>query len=645
MNSLLVFDAAFFVTFFTFNSGYLDDTPPEISPQEPYEYCSGEEFRARCNGPDEVVVISDATYGRAAAGRCFSEAEQQMGCIANFTEHLEALCSGRRSCTLRVPNPEMDRVNKCPQSLKASLYASYRCVKVAESSCRSCHTAGHAKVTGDRGYLASIVTMETQNDEGGCGSSRCPWLIQVPAGQGINLTLIDFTAGHQQQPQPTSPQHQRPGVPSSDRCSRLLVVKERANPKDSQVCGGRAKWKHIHLSVSHFVEVHVVGQDVFSGKGQFLVYYEAVGCPDITPPKDSRMKRMHDRCEIDCPGTPHKWSLTCVDNKWVGDDVGKCPASSLEVKGTAKPTSSGVWPLLTSLPLNVLITLVVAVTVIIGVVIITTGIVCLKKNRYKSRHRPDSAIYTGACSEFEFRQDLMGANTALVPKPPIAPGTALLVAPSSKPRRPSADLLMPVRDNTYAVDRGMESRPLPAIPDATPHSSIQRDHLNRVMVQIHPSMETVSSNQARPTIVCRGGVGPGRDERRALPPGSPAHRGQAVSAGAGPAASGGALQGDNHHYFILDPDVLVEEPATPCPEHSLGYRSTECQTQPVAMPYRKSPAGQGETGQGRAGLPAGQGSGGANGIQLRPIREGSNPQKKANPQSSGSSNSGIGSWP
>jgi len=33
MNSLLVFDAALFVTFFTFNSGYLDDTPPEISPQ------------------------------------------------------------------------------------------------------------------------------------------------------------------------------------------------------------------------------------------------------------------------------------------------------------------------------------------------------------------------------------------------------------------------------------------------------------------------------------------------------------------------------------------------------------------------------------------------------------------------------------
>ena len=142
-------------------------------------------------------------------------------------------------------------------------------------SCRSCHTSGQAKVTGDRGYLASIVTMETQDDEG-CGSSRCPWLIQVPAGQGINLTLIDFTAGNQQlQPQPTSPQ-QRPGMPSSDRCSRLLVVKERANPKDSQICGGRVRWKHIHLSVSHFVEVHVVGQDVLNGKGQFLVYYEGL---------------------------------------------------------------------------------------------------------------------------------------------------------------------------------------------------------------------------------------------------------------------------------------------------------------------------------------------------------------------------------
>lgn len=200
---------------------------------------------------------------------------------------------------------------------------------------------------------------------------------------------------------------------------------------------------------------------------------------------------------------------------------------------------------------------------------------------------------------------------------------------------------MPVRDNTYAVDRGMESRPLPAIPDATPHSSIQRDHLNRVMVQIHPSMETVNSNQARPTIVCRGGggVGPGR----AVPQASPGHRGHA-----GQAPGGAASQGDNHHYFILDPDVLVEEPATPCPEQSLNYRSAESQTQPaVAMPYRKSPAGQ-EAGQGRAGMPVvvGQGSGGANGIQLRPIREGSsNPSKKGNTQSSSNSSSGIGSWP
>src|SRR6218665_1581895 len=110
---------------------------------EPYEFCAGEEFRPRCGGSDEVVVINDATYGRAAAGRCFSEAEQQMGCIANITEHLDALCSGRRSCTLRVPSAEMNRVNKCPQSMRASLYASYRCVKGKKRVLLSTGGVGH----------------------------------------------------------------------------------------------------------------------------------------------------------------------------------------------------------------------------------------------------------------------------------------------------------------------------------------------------------------------------------------------------------------------------------------------------------------------------------------------------------------------
>ena len=37
------------------------------------------------------------------------------------------------------------------------------------------------------GYLASVVTEET-----GCGSPESPWLLRAPAGQRIQLRLLDF---------------------------------------------------------------------------------------------------------------------------------------------------------------------------------------------------------------------------------------------------------------------------------------------------------------------------------------------------------------------------------------------------------------------------------------------------------------------
>lgn len=252
------------------------------------------------------------------------------------------------------------------------------------------------------------------------------------------------------------------------------------------------------------------------------------------------------------------------------------------------------------------------------------------RNSYKTHRRPESIIYTGASSEFEFRQDLVGANTALMPKS-VVHGTTVSAAPSSKPRHPSTDPLMPGRDNTYAAERCMESRPLPAIPDSTPQSSIQRDHLNQITVQVHPNVintEMGNPNQIRPMVMCRSGPSAGvpRDSRRPQ---------QYLGSGhGGPSA---AAMGDNHHYFILDPDVLEEEPAT---LHSMNYRSAENQVQTVPLNLQILPD---EHKSGRDQIEPDQYDSSNNGIQLRPIRDGSSHQKKTNQQKF--NDSGIGSWP
>lgn len=124
-------------------------------------------------------------------------------------------------------------------------------------------------------YIGSVVTAETQTSTF-CGSSKCPWLIEVQSGQTINITLLDFAM------------EQRGAAPgaglgvgsdsfvSQDPCFRYAVVKEAPNPKPVPVCGGRGRNQLVYSSVTNVVEVHIVSPEVFSRKGQFVLYYEGI---------------------------------------------------------------------------------------------------------------------------------------------------------------------------------------------------------------------------------------------------------------------------------------------------------------------------------------------------------------------------------
>lgn len=82
--------------------------------------------------------------------------------------------------------------------------------------------------------------------------------------------------------------------------------------------------------------------------------FAAIGCPDIVPPRNGRMKRTGNECEIDCPGTNLKWVMTCEENKWVGNTVGKCPGA--EFGPAAGPNSQQSESSSFSLPTGKLIT-------------------------------------------------------------------------------------------------------------------------------------------------------------------------------------------------------------------------------------------------------------------------------------------------
>ena len=91
------------------------------------EYCEAETFRASCPN-STVIVIRRALYGRMRLGRCVLRDYGYVGCFADVVAHMDAICSGRRACSIRIPDAMLDRANPCPKDFKTYLLISYDCV-------------------------------------------------------------------------------------------------------------------------------------------------------------------------------------------------------------------------------------------------------------------------------------------------------------------------------------------------------------------------------------------------------------------------------------------------------------------------------------------------------------------------------------
>lgn len=90
------------------------------------EVCHLETFNASCPH-GSVIMMTSARYGRMRVGRCLSTS-YFVGCYANVLPYADAKCSGRRSCAIRVLDPELVQFQPCRKDLMAYLEASYKCI-------------------------------------------------------------------------------------------------------------------------------------------------------------------------------------------------------------------------------------------------------------------------------------------------------------------------------------------------------------------------------------------------------------------------------------------------------------------------------------------------------------------------------------
>ena len=96
------------------------------------EYCPSQEFKAECQR-GSVIVMRRATYGRLSVGACVTE-DFGYGCENDALPDMDAACSGRRRCKVKVVEENFQHTKDCHNDLKSSLLASYECRKGTSKS-------------------------------------------------------------------------------------------------------------------------------------------------------------------------------------------------------------------------------------------------------------------------------------------------------------------------------------------------------------------------------------------------------------------------------------------------------------------------------------------------------------------------------
>jgi len=77
-------------------------------------------------------------YGRRHVGKCisaddvysdFADNPLYLGCSANVLHLLDAKCSGRQQCQVRIPDAELEQTKPCLKDLKLFLEVRHHCVE------------------------------------------------------------------------------------------------------------------------------------------------------------------------------------------------------------------------------------------------------------------------------------------------------------------------------------------------------------------------------------------------------------------------------------------------------------------------------------------------------------------------------------
>jgi len=109
---------------------------------------------------------------------------------------------------------------------------------------------------------AGVDSWSTQSNIG-CGTKTQPWMLEAPAGQRINISLLDFTAAARLTSQHLSRSTSRIITSSSSGSCvdenhqyGYIIDKSSVNKKNVSVCHARSnRQTHVYLSTSNTLQI------------------------------------------------------------------------------------------------------------------------------------------------------------------------------------------------------------------------------------------------------------------------------------------------------------------------------------------------------------------------------------------------------
>ena len=125
----------------------------------------------------------------------------------------------------------------------------YRTEVVERYSAEKCRRLGRILIRQSSGFISNVDDVTWH--------PPCAYVIEVPLGQRINVTLLDFAYWSTNQ--------------SSARCEELAVIKEGTTGKNAIACRDGVRDKVVFLSHSNIIEVVLLASHP---SRRFLLHYE-----------------------------------------------------------------------------------------------------------------------------------------------------------------------------------------------------------------------------------------------------------------------------------------------------------------------------------------------------------------------------------